>query len=441
MAAVSQIQQLPIRDLKPNPKNVRTHSRRQIGAIAKSIKQAGFITPIIADENGVILAGHGRWQAANQLRLRTVPVITVSGLSDVERRAYVLADNKLAERAGWDRPALALELNALAPLLAEHGLEIQLTGFEPAEIDSLMGDLIDRDSDPDDEIPEIANAAVSRTGDLWQASDHRILCGNALQDRYLRKLMNGHTAAMVFTDPPYNLKICSIGGRGKIRHPEFRMASGEMSQAQYEDFLFQVMSLLVKHSSKGSIHFIFNDWRHMREMSLAGEKAYTELKNLIVWAKTNAGQGTFYRSQHELIWVFKNGDAAHINNFELGQYGRNRTNIWDGYPGANSFRTGRLEDLTLHPTVKPVALVAEALRDCSRRGDIILDPFLGSGTTVLAAERVGRASYGLELDPLYVDVAVRRWQAYTKRDAVLLGTRSTFDEVSAARHSTLQRRK
>jgi DNA modification methylase len=246
--------------------------------------------------------------------------------------------------------------------------------------------------------------------------------------------MGRERAAMVFTDPPYNVRISSVQGRGRIRHREFVAASGELSRAEFTEFLTEALSLAAQYSANGAIHYVCMDWRHVVEILTAGEKIYSEHKNIAVWAKTNSGQGTFYRAQHEFVFIFKYGDAPHINNFELGQKGRTRTNVWH-YPSANTFRTGRLEELSLHPTVKPVALVADAMRDCSRRGDIILDPFMGSGTTILAAERVGRRAYGLEIDPRYVDTAVRRWQNFTKRDAVLQATGQTFDEVVAARTS------
>lgn len=252
--------------------------------------------------------------------------------------------------------------------------------------------------------------------------------------------MGAKRAAMVFADPPYNVAIKSIQGRGKIKHANFVMAAGEMSKSQFTAFLTETLAHAAKHSTSGSIHYICMDWRHLEEMLGAGNAVYAELKNLVIWAKTNAGQGSFYRSQHELIFVYKNGDGGHTNNFELGQHGRNRTNVWN-YAGVNTFRAGRMDELTLHPTVKPIALVADAMRDCSRRGDIVLDPFLGSGTTILAAERVGRRAYGLELDPLYVDVAVRRWQRFTKDDAVLKGSPKTFDEVAEARAATKTRRR
>jgi DNA modification methylase len=425
----------PTCSLRSNKRNARTHSKKQIRQIANSILRFGWTYPILIDENNVILAGHGRYQAALQLGLREVPVILITGLNDAEKRALALADNKVAANAGWDRAVLAAELGELAVLLPESDLNIEITGFEPAEIDTLMGDLVDREQDPADELPVLAKQPVSRAGDLWVLGPHRLLCGDARQRCDVRKLMGGESAAMVLTDPPYNVRVSSIQGRGNIRHREFLAASGEMSREEFVRFLTDCLSLAAKHSAGGSIHFVFMDWRHCREMLAAGEQIYAELKNLVVWVKTNAGQGTFYRSQHELIFVFKNGDAPHINNFELGQHGRSRSNVWT-YAGVNTFRAGRLDDLSSHPTVKPVALVADAMRDCSRRGQIVLDPFMGSGTTIMAAERVGRRAYGLELDPLYVDAAVRRWQAYTRRDAILKTTGQTFDEIAAVRSKT-----
>jgi len=436
---VSQITQIAIGKLRPNPANVHTHSKQQLIQIARSIKQVGFIAPIITDEDSLILAGHGRWLASKQLGLRLVPVMVVSGLSDAERRAYLLADNRLTEKASWDRAALAIELRQLAPLLAEAGLDIELTGFETPEIDSLMGDLVDPEQDPSDELPGVAKEPVSRRGDLWLLDRHHLLCGNAKDDADLRKLMGRERATMVFTDPPFNVRISSVQGRGKIRHREFLEGSGELSPEEFTCFLVDSLALAASYSFDGSIHYDCMDWRHIGEMLAAGNEVYGKPKNLVVWVKTNAGQGTFYRSQHELIFVFKNGAASHINNFELGQHGRNRSNVWT-YAGVNTFRAGRLDDLSVHPTVKPVALVADAMGDTSRRGDIVLDPFMGSGTTILAAERVGRRGYGIEIDPLYVDAAVRRWQKFTKRDAILKATGQTFHEVLAARSSRHARR-
>jgi DNA modification methylase len=424
-----------IRKLRPNKRNSRTHSKKQIRQVANSILRFGWTYPILIDEHGIILAGHARYEAALLLGLQEGPVIVVSGLSDAEKRALALADNKIAANAGWDRKLLAEELGELAGLLPECNLDLEITGFETAEIDSLLGDLVDPEIDRADEVPPPQKTAISKIGDLWELDQHKLLCGDAKSAADVRRLMGAEPAKMVITDPPYNVPIKQVQGRGRIKHADFAQGAGEMSTAQFIDFLRIVLSLAAKHSVNGAIHFVFIDWRHIRELLAAGLAVYSELENIVVWAKTNAGQGSLYRSQHEFVCVYKSGDAPHINNIELGRHGRNRSNVWT-YPGVNTFRAGRLDDLAMHPTVKPVALIADAMRDCSRRGDIVLDLFMGSGTTIMSAERVGRRAYGLEIDPRYVDVAVRRWQTYTKRDALLFGTGQTFDETAAARSKT-----
>lgn len=426
------IQMVAPNHLKKAPRNTRVHPKKQIKQIINSIHEFGYTSPPLVDERNKIIGGHARIEAAQRAGLERIPVIVISGLSEVKKRALALADNRIAENAGWDRAHLARELSELGPLLLEAGLDIDLTGFEPAQVDALLGDHVDPERDPIDDLPEIACESVSNKGDFWLLGKNRLICGDATNPSDVRKLMGREHAAMVFTDPPYNVKIRNVQGRGRIQHREFLQASGEMSRRRYTRFLAESLSLAAKHSTDGSIHFICMDWRHYRELQDAGEEVYAEMKNLIIWVKTNGGMGTFYRSQHELIFVFKSGQADHLNNFELGQHGRSRTNVWT-YAGVNAFRAGRLDDLSAHPTVKPVALVVDAIRDCSRRGDIVLDPFLGSGTTILAAERIGRRGYGLELDPIYVDATIRRWQAFTKRDAVLAGTDTTFDEVMAER--------
>jgi DNA modification methylase len=345
-----------------------------------------------------------------------------------------LADNQIASKAGWNRQLLAEELGDLATLLPECDLSLEITGFEMAEIDSLLGDLVDPERDPADEVPSPGKTAISKIGDLWELGPHRVLCGDGQSAEAVQRLMGAASATMVITDPPYNLPIKQVQGRGRIKHADFAQGAGEMSRSEYIDFLRIALALAGKHSVNGAIHFVFIDWRHIHELLEAGAAVYAELKNIVAWTKTNAGQGSFYRSQHELVCVYRSGDGPHINNIELGRHGRNRSNVWT-YPGVNTFRAGRLDDRVMHPTVKPVALVADAMRDCSRRGDIVLDPFLGSGTTIIAAERVGRRGFGLEIDPVYVDVVVRRWQAYTGRDAILADTGQTFEEVAAARRN------
>ena len=332
-------------------------------------------------------------------------------------RAYVLADNKLALNAGWDEEILAEELKGLLDL--DLDFDIGVTGFSIPEIDGLIEGLTTEEpGDPDDDfLPPDDGPARCRPGDLWQLGPHRLICGRALDRDTVAALMGGERAQMVFTDPPYNVPIQGhVGGSGATKHREFAMASGEMSEAEFIGFLRSSFQNLVEWSSDGSIHFICMDWRHMQEMLTAGEGIYAELKNLIVWVKDNGGMGTFYRSRHELIFAFKNGAAPHINSFELGQHGRYRTNVWQ-YKGVNTLRAGRMDELALHPTVKPVQLIADAIKDVSGRGAIVLDLFGGSGSTMIAAHKTGRQAYLCELDTVYCDRIIRRWEAYAKDEA------------------------
>ena len=422
--------------LIPNPRNARTHSKKQLRAIAASIAKLGFNAPIIVDEANVVLAGHGRLEAAKLLGLNEVPVLRRLGLSPAQKRAYMIADNKLTERAGWNCSELVVELSDLADALMIEGLDFDLsiTGFEPAEIDLLKADLSDNEHDPADDIDKDAlkGPPISRAGDLWLLGEHRLLCGDARSAGDLDRLMDGRRAAAVFTDPPYNVAIRGVVGRGRIKHREFAMASGELSDAEFVAFLREALGQAIRVSKDGAVHYVCMDWRHIGHLLQVAEELYGAVLNLCVWAKTNAGQGSFYRSQHELIGVFRVGRGEHQNNVELGRFGRNRSNVWT-YAGVNSFGAGRQADLGVHPTVKPVALIADALRDCTKRGDLILDPFVGSGSTLLAAERVGRRACAIEIDPVYVDVAVRRWQAYTGRDAIHAETGLTFDEMHVRR--------
>ena len=436
-SADHRIEILPVDQLRTYLNNARTHSKKQIRQIAESIRRFGFTNPVLIDNTEQLIAGHGRVEAAKLIGLAAVPALRISHLSEAEKRAYILADNRLAEKAGWDREILAIELQALIDL----DFEMELTGFETADIDIALDDAAEATGtapSPEDSIPDMpaTGAAISRTGDVWGLGSHRLLCGNALDAASYDALMAQERAEMIFTDPPYNVRIDgNVSGLGRTRHREFAMASGEMAEDAFEAFLQTVFRHLAAYSSDGSIHFICMDWRHMGEILRAGHGVYSELKNVVVWNKTNGGMGTFYRSKHELIFVWKNGTAEHVNNFELGQHGRYRTNVWD-YAGVNTMRPGRMDELAMHPTVKPVAMVADAIKDCSGRNGIILDPFMGSGTTLIAAERTGRKARGIELDPAYVDVAVRRWQTYSGKSAILLATQQSFEEVEEHRGAT-----
>lgn len=418
-------------DLKPYAGNARTHSAKQITQIAASIRQFGFTNPVLVDGASGIVAGHGRVAAARQLGMTEVPVIELAHLSEAERRAYVIADNRLAELAGWDRDILAIELQALSEMDLDFDLEI--TGYETAELDLLLDGPAADQTDPDDDIAGMKTGpAVTRPGDIWLLGKHRLICGDARHPDTFTALMESDRAKAVFTDPPYNVKIGGhVCGSGAIQHREFAMASGEMDVAGFTAFLGSTLGAMADVSVDGAIHFVCMDWRHMGELRSAGDKVYSELKNLVVWKKSNGGMGTFYRSQHELVFVYKVGTAPHTNTFGLGDTGRYRTNVWD-YPGVNSFGANQ-KDLALHPTVKPVALVADAIKDVTRRGEIVLDGFGGSGTTLIAAERTGRVARLVELDPLYCDVICRRYEARTGRPAQLCGTEQIFSDVAIAR--------
>ena len=414
-----QIEYLPAAILRPYPRNARTHSKKQIKQIAASITQFGFTNPLLIDKDHLILAGHGRLAAALQLDMLTVPCVRLEHMTQAQKRAYVLADNKLALNAGWDEELLAEELEAI--LGEDAGFDISVTGFSLAEVDSLIeSKAVEEDGDPaDDLLPEVVPSRC-RLGDIWQLGSHRLICGDALDPAVVELLLDGRLARMVFTDPPYNVPIDGhVSGLGKIKHREFAQASGEMSKDQFVTFLRTSFQNLCRHTVDGSIHFVCMDWRHMAEMHEAGDGVYAELKNLIVWAKDNGGMGTFYRSRHELIFAFKNGTAPHLNSFELGQHGRYRTNVWQ-YKGANSFKVGRQEELALHPTVKPVQMIADAIKDVSGRGDIVLDLFGGSGSTLIAAHKTGRIAYLCELDLIYCDRIIARYEAFAKDEAQLL---------------------
>jgi DNA modification methylase len=418
--------------LTPARRNARTHPKKQIRGIADSIARFGFNCAVVADSRGQIIAGHARVEAAKLLKLSRIPVVRLSHLNEMEIRAYMLADNKLASNAGWDRELLAVELAELQLSLSEINLNLGITGFEPGEIDGIISDFAEGTSNAADQLPDIQEEMISKTGDVYQLGRHRLLVGDACETNAFATLMQHERAEMIFTDPPYNVPIRGhVGGRGRIKHREFVKASGEMSSDQFTRFLQDELGLCAAYTVDGGITYVFIDWRHIRELLEAGAVVYGQPKNVCVWVKTNPGQGSFYRNQHELVVVYKRGDAPHINTFELGQHGRSRSNVWT-YPGVNTFKTGRLSELKMHPTVKPVGLVVDAMKDCSRRGSIILDAFAGSGTTIIAAEQIGRRAFCMEIDPRYVDVAVRRWQRVTGRDAILEATKQTFDSLCAA---------
>ena len=425
------IEFVDIDGLTPYASNARTHSKKQIRQIAASITEFGFTNPVLIGDDGGIIAGHGRVLAAQQLGMKQVPTLKLAHLSAEQRRAYILADNKLALEAGWDVDILAIEFSGLA----EAGFDLSFTGFSAAEIDLTLDFARERaPAGPDaaDLVPEPLGQAVSRMGDVWRLGRHRLACGDARSMADVDRLMAGEAAAMIFTDPPYNVAIeGNVSGLGTNRHKDFAMASGEMSRSEFTHFLTETLGNAARVCRDGAIAFVCMDWRHMREVEDAGGAVFTELKNLCVWNKTNAGMGTFYRSKHELIFVFKAGQGTHINNFGLGETGRHRTNVWD-YAGVTSMSGQRAQELAMHPTVKPVALIADAMKDCSMRGDIVLDVFGGSGSTLIAAEVCGRSARVLEYDPIYCDTIARRWERYSGHKALREGDGATFADLAEA---------
>lgn len=420
------ITSISVEKLKPYKNNARKHPDKQIQQIAGSIKQFGFMNPILVDAQNRIMAGHGRVEAAKKLGMKEVPVISSSHLSEDQIRAFILADNKIAANAGWDKELLSVELTHLSNIDLE--FDVEITGFDTTEIDLIIDTSPPDEKDHADEVPEVDDSpAITQLGDIWELGSHLLICGDATKRSTYEALLEKERVHMVLTDPPYNVPIDGhVCGKGKIKHAEFAMASGEMTDAQFRSFLEDFCDCASTFSRDGSLHYIFMDWRHISPLVEVGSDFYSELKNICVWNKDNAGMGSLYRSKHEFVAVFKHGTKKHINNIELGKHGRYRTNVWD-YKGVNSFGKNR-SDLEMHPTVKPVTLVMDAIKDCTKRGHIILDPFAGSGTTLIAAEKTGRIARCIELDPKYCDVIIERWEKLTGKDAYHLESGESFTD-------------
>lgn len=404
---------LPIDVLIPFTRNARTHSKEQITKIGQSIERFGFINPVLIDDKNTILAGHGRVEAARHLGVKEVPTLRIDHLSEAEKRAYVIADNRIAERAGWDKEALAIELQGLIDL----DFDVALTGFEVPDVDLIVGEFSpnSQNDECNEKIPEKpAGPAVTLPGDVFLLGEHRLLCGDSLSPDCFKTLMQDEQAAVCFTDPLSDVKI---GDRvSELRDSQHR---------EFDTFLQQSLLLIAGACRAGAIAFVCMDWRYLAETIAAGKVALGEFLNLCVWNKSDAGMGNFYRSQHELVCVFQNGSEPR-NNVEFGRHGRHRSDVWT-YRGVSS------KGLMAHPTVKPVALVADALLDVSRRGEIVLDPFGGSGTTLLAAHKTGRRARLIEIDPLYCELIVRRFEMQTGKQARHAETGETFQELSVRR--------
>lgn len=421
------IKNVSLKQIRAYEKNAKNHPESQIQQIAASIRQFGFTNPILVDENLEIIAGHGRMAAAQLLGLDTVPVIRLAHLSDAQKRAYRLADNKIAENGGWNEDLLRLEISELEQICGD--MDVSITGFSDVELDILTMDNRTTADSKANNVPYIPeNEIVTRPSDVWCIGDHRIICGNSLDAATFETLLGTCQADMVLQDPPYNVKISGhVCGSGNVRHKEFQMASGEMSTDEFTQFLRKNFDLCAKHSRPGALQYNFMDWRHMGEILAAGNGVFANLVNMCVWCKSSGGMGSLYRSQHELCFIFKNGKDAHINNVKLGANGRYRTNVWQ-YAGVNAFGRHKA-DIKMHPTVKPVEMLKDAILDVTRRDDVVLDTFLGSGSTLIAAHQSKRVCYGIELEPLYVDTAIRRYKELFGVDAVRKSDGKTYSEL------------
>lgn len=437
MSNTPQVEMLDLSSLMISSRWARSHPKNQIKKLGRSITRHDIKSPILIDEHNTIVAGVARYYAARDLGLEQVPCIRCSFASEADKKAYALADNRIAEDASWVMEILADDLRELADL----GYEADLTGFDQPEIDRILFDADEASpdsSDASDACPPVPalKDAVTCPGDLWQLGRHHLLCGDATDFTTVQRLLWGASVDMVFVDPPWNVPIEGhVSGLGRVKHREFLQASGEMTGTEFTAFLQAALGNIARVCREGAIVFVCMDWRHIRELLDAGYAVFTRLMNMCVWCKTNGGMGTFYRSQHELVFVWKVGDVGHTNNFGLGDKGRYRTNVWT-YPGGNTFKAGREAELAMHPTVKPVAMVVDAIRDVSNRRDIVLDTFGGSGTTLIAAERTGRTARLMELDPRYCDVTIRRWQQMTGKQATLALTGATFEAVEGYRSNS-----
>lgn len=434
ISLVQEIEHVATKKLKVPSTALRSCSKSQVDELAAIIRLIGFVVPVVVDEDNRVWAGIVRLKAAEKLGMSKVPVVRLKDLTEAQKRAFRLADNKLSEKGKWDRKQLAIELPDLAPLLVAEGLDISITGFSAAEIDQITFDFEQNTAEPRDDFDAdvLRQTPVSQAGDVYRLGDHVLGCADAKDLDFIRRLVGNRLASMAFLDPPYNVRVRDVVGRGKAKHAEFAMASGEMSSQEYREFLETTLSVAAAVSLDSAVHYVCTDWRHVDAVMRVGRKVYATQLNLAAWVKSNAGQGSFYRSQHELIAIFRVGNDPHLNNIKLGRHGRPRSNVWH-YGGMNAFRAGRMSDLRVHPTIKPVAMICDAIRDCTQRDDTVLDTFCGSGTTLLAAERVGRRAVCVEIEPRFVDVAIRRWQDLTGKDAVHVDLGSTFLELKSRR--------
>lgn len=424
------ISQLPLNTLTPMPGNPRKYSPKQLRKAVQVLRASGYIPPLVVDKDGAIVIGELFWRAARRMGLAEVPVLKVDHLNDGELRALRIAHERLPLDGEWDEAALKSEFE----LIFEQELDLTLTAFDLPEIEAIVFcEEAGASGQEVESLPEVPDNPMTNPGDLWILGQHRLLCADALDSASCDRLMPAQGADLVCTDPPYNVPVKGhVGGKGAIHHKEFLQASGEMSEEAFTDFLGIAAGNMIEHSRDGSLHYIFMDWRHLPELFRACQWQYDAFVNLAVWDKVHGGMGSFYRSQHELVTIFRNGSAPHRNNVALGRHGRNRTNVWSK-PGLAGFSRDRQETLRLHPTVKPTDLIVDILLDASKPGDIVLDPFAGSGTTLLACEKVGRQARCIEIDPRYVDVALKRWMNETGGEPVHEETGLSYSKRKAGK--------
>lgn len=425
------IEQRSIDDVLPYAGNPNKHSEQQIVRLMASIREFGFALPFLLDANGVLICGHARLQAALRLGVKEVPVLVARFWSESQVKAYRIADNELARQSSWDENLLRIEILSIIEM---DETPIELIGIDTGKIDVLLdGAAPDDGEDAADFIPHAPVTPVARPGDTWLLGRHRLHCGSSLDASAWEQLMNGEVADLSLNDPPWNVRVNGhVSGTG--RHEEFAMASGEMTELEFIKFNVGWLTHAKAHLADGGLAMAFMDHQHLFELMTAGREAKLDHFHMCVWAKTNAGLGSLWRSQVEYVLILKNGTAPHINNVQLSLHGRYRTTLWT-CAGANSFGASRDADLAVHPTVKPIELLAEAIRDVTKHGDIVTDAFSGSGSTILACERTKRIGYAIEIEPKYVDVGIARWEQMTGRKAVLEATGQTFGEVATERLS------
>jgi hypothetical protein len=422
------VRRVPIGSLRPAEAPVRRHPKKQLAKVRKSLEVFGQVTPILVTPDGEIIDLELVWQALRANAATHVDVIVVADKSPEEIKALRLVLNRTALDAVWDDENLRIVLKDLL----DQNFDLDLTGFDVPEIDRYLSLDIPQANVEEDgsDIPPVQARAISAPGIIWALGEHRVGCGSATDLAFVSRVLGGKTANSSFIDPPYNIKVDGfITGKGRHRHREFVQGSGELSTDEYFALLKDSLLVLKGCCAPTALVYACIDWRHVMELTVAGHACDMPLYTICIWTKTNGGMGGIYRNAHELVCVFKAGAEKPLDNVELGRHGRNRTNVWS-YPGMSSFGKDRDELLGSHPTVKPVAMIADALRDVTKRGDIVLDTFLGSGSTLMAAQETGRICCGVELDPLYVDVTIRRWQNATGRDAVLFETGEHFDDVA-----------